>query len=153
MALERGDEGEQTRLWRAIESHLQPPRVELDDGSELCGVRYDPGVRPTLTLVLRAAGPTAEDVQLHIRSVVTEPARWSTTMADPTIRQVALPLGLSPQRWRRGFLYAHRVTIRKRPGTERFEAYFDIRKRRSGRRGDAPSPKAGPARVEVLLLR
>ncbi|MBW2526553.1 MAG: glycosyltransferase family 39 protein [Deltaproteobacteria bacterium] len=153
VAVDRGDEAARARWWGEIEAALGPPTVDFDDGTRLCGVRYDDGARPTLTMVFRAAGPAAEDLQLYVRSTVLEPAPWSTTMADPTTRQVGLPLGLSPKRWRGGFLYAHRVAIRKRPGTERFEAYFDVRRRPRGSRPPVPRPESGERHVEVLLLR
>jgi hypothetical protein len=81
---------------------------------------------------------------------VLRPARFSTTMADPTEREVAPPLALSPRRWRAGFLYSHRVVIRKRPGTELFE----LRVRSRGPAGvEAATRAAADLRpIEVLRL-
>ncbi len=88
-------------------------------------------------------------MQLSVRSRVIAKAAFSTTMADPTDRDVGVPLGLSPQRWRKGFLYADPVAIRKRPGTARSTA------RASSVRGPGNAPKrVGGARdVEVLTVR
>jgi hypothetical protein len=84
-----------------------------------------------------------------VRSKVTARAAWSTTMADPTDREVGIPLSIAPQRWKKGFLYSDPVAIRKRPGTEVFRASFWVR-----------GPGAAPRRVdgdrgpvEVLTLR
>ena len=98
-----------------------------------------------LVVWLRAGRPAAPEVQLGVRSRVLEGARLSTTMADPTVREVGLPLPIAPARWRPGFLYVDAVPIRKRPGTEVFHAYW--------RGGRAPKPVGGPAEVEVLRLR
>jgi hypothetical protein len=70
-------------------------------------------------------------------------------MADPTDREVGLPLAIAPQRWQKGFLYADPVAIRKRPGTEVYRASFWVRG------AGAPPKRVGPggAHVEVLTLR
>jgi len=49
-----------------------------------------------LRLMFRAAGPVSGNVDLQVTSRVIERDAWSSTMADPTVRQVAQPLGLSP---------------------------------------------------------
>ena len=146
-ALDAGDQARARVLLAEIEATLSPPRARFDDGTELLGVRYEDGALPMLVLVLRAAGPTAPDVQLTVRSRVTERARLSTTMADPTEREVGLPLPIAPERWKRGFLYADHVPIRKRPGREVFAASFWSR-----RRGPFPKPLDGGKSVEVLAL-
>lgn len=152
IALDQGDPEGAKRWLAEIRGELRALDARFDDGSELVGARYDSGARPVLWLVLRAGGPTEQDVQLHVRSKVIARASWSTTMADPKSREVGVPLGLSPQRWREGFLYGHPVAIRKRPGIERFEALFKIRKRERGKRAAAPQLVDGRKAIEVLRL-
>lgn len=146
-AMIAGDQARVQALFAEIQGALSPPRARFDDGTELLGVRYQDGACPELVLVLRAAGPTAPDVQLTVRSKVITRAELSTTMADPTEREVGLPLRIAPERWKRGFLYADHVPIRKRPGREVFAASFWSR-----RRGAFPKPADGRKVVEVLAL-
>lgn len=154
IAVDRGDDVAAGRWLADVRAGLRILDIAFDDGTEWVGVRYDEGARPLLTLVLRAGGPTEEDVQLQVRSRVVARAPLSTTMADPTTREVGIPLGLSPRRWRSGFLYEHRVAIRKRPGTEVFEAGFTIRQRRRQSRTGAPRPADGRKEpIELLRLR
>ena len=88
-------------------------------------------------------------MQLTVKSKVIAKAAFSTTMADPTDREVGIPLSIAPQRWRKGFLYSDPVAIRKRPGTEVYRALFWVRGS-----GTAPRPTSGGARdIEVLRLR
>ena len=107
--------------------------------------RTDEGARSLLTLLVRAAGPARGEAQLGVRSQVIARAPLSTTMADPVVREVGLPMAIAPQRWHPGFLYANPVPIRKRPGTEVFHAYLAVRK------GGAVRPGAR-SEVEVLRL-
>jgi 4-amino-4-deoxy-L-arabinose transferase-like glycosyltransferase len=130
-----------------IQSELRPLDARFDDGTELVGARFQPGARSLLTLVLRAGGPLGAEVALQIHSRVVEPARLSTTMADPVERDVGLPPAIAPSRWKRGFLYAVPVPIRKRPGTEVFSASLVAPR---GHR--APRLVSGAASVEVLRL-
>lgn len=147
MALARGDAARASQLAAEIEASLTPLHARFDDGTEIVGARFDDGVLPDLVLVLRAGGPTAKDVQLTVRSKVVARAPLSTTMADPTEREVGLPLPIAPERWKKGFLYTDHVPIRKRPGREVFAASFWSR-----RRGAFPKPETGGKNVQVLAL-
>ena len=156
IAVERGDEPGAKALLAQLEAHLEEPRVGFQEGIELLGSRYDPGARPLLTLLFRAAGPTDHDIHPAVRSRVLEPASWSTTMADPKVRAVGLPCAIGPIRWRAGHLYSYPVTIVKRPGLEVFELYFQLR-RAKPRKGSAQKPRPprttdGRQFVEVLRL-
>jgi hypothetical protein len=146
-ALAAGDQARARALFEEIRAALSPIGARFDDGTEIVGARFDDGACPDLVLVLRAAGPTPPDVQLTVRSRVTERARFSTTMMDPTEREVGLPLPIAPERWKRGFLYSDHVPIRRRPGAEVFAASFWSR-----RRGAFPKPADGRKSVEVLAL-
>lgn len=147
LSLARGDGARASALAAEIEAALTPLRARFDDGTELVGARYEDGVQPVLVLVLRAGGPAARDVQFTVKSRVVERAPLSTTMADPTEREVGLPLPIAPERWKKGFLYADRVPIRKRPGREVFAASFWSR-----RKGAHPKPVGGGRSVQVLAL-
>ncbi|MBI4955009.1 MAG: glycosyltransferase family 39 protein [Myxococcales bacterium] len=146
LALARGEDT--SALLARVTAAFGAPTARFDDGTELLGVRFEPGARDLLTLLVRAAAPPVSDVQLFVRSRVVARATLSTTMADPSVREVGLPLPIAPQRWKAGYLYFDRVPIRKRPGTERFEAYFKLR---SGK-GKAPVPVDGGTSVVVLEL-
>jgi 4-amino-4-deoxy-L-arabinose transferase-like glycosyltransferase len=148
IALASGDTARAASLYAEIERELTPVHAAFDDGTELVGTTFHTGARPLLTLLLKAGGPTTGDVQISVHSKVTAKAAWSTTMADPTDRDVGIPLGLAPQRWRKGFLYSDPVAIRKRPGTEVFRWGFVVRGA-----GTPPRRVGGGGReVEVLTL-
>jgi 4-amino-4-deoxy-L-arabinose transferase-like glycosyltransferase len=143
-ALVSGDSARQNALFAQIGSQLASPHATLAGGTELLGTVYHEGAEDRLTVVVRAAGPLPPGTGFSVRAVVTEGAWLSTTMADPTPREVALPFAVAPERWRAGFLYANVIPIRKRPGTEVFSAAF------TGSR--APKSPDGRA-VELLRLR
>jgi 4-amino-4-deoxy-L-arabinose transferase-like glycosyltransferase len=147
VAVAAGDAAQAAAIAADIEREIQPVHAAFDDGSELVGTSYHDGARPLLTILFRAAGPMAPDVQVSVHSKVTAKAAWSTTMADPTDRDVGVPVGLPPSRWKKGFLYADPVAIRRRPGTEVFRASF------AGRAASTPKRVGGPREVEILTLR
>jgi len=149
MAVAAGDGARASALLEEIGRALSPVHASFDDGSELVGTTFHEGARSLLTLYVRAGGPSVADVQLTVRSRVETRAALSLTIADPTEREVGIPMGLAPQRWKKGFLYSDPVAIRKRPGTEVFRASYWVR-------GRGAAPKAvggGAAGVEVLTLR
>jgi hypothetical protein len=146
IALSLGDTTKAAALFAEIERELTPVHAVFDDGTEIVGTTFHEGARSLLTILLRAGGPTTGDVQLAVKSKVTQKAAWSTTMADPTDRDVGIPLAMAPQRWKKGFLYADPVAIRKRPGTEVFRAVW-------WSRGGATLPRrVGPGARDVELL-
>jgi Dolichyl-phosphate-mannose-protein mannosyltransferase len=145
-AVAAGDVARAAELYAAIERQLTPIHAVYEDGTEIVGSTFHEGARPLLTLLVKAGGPMMGDVQLSVRSKVMARAAFSTTMADPTDRDVGVPLGLSPQRWRKGFLYADPVAIRKRPGTEVYRAFF------AARGGAGPRRVGGPREIDVLTL-
>ena len=145
--------GDATVMRQRLQAQLTPPRTLFDDGTELLGIRYDDGVKPQLTLLFMAAGPASHDIMPAVRSRVVAGPRWSTTMGDPTIREVALPLDIAPIRWRAGYIYSQVVDIRKRPGTERFELYFELRGRNDNRpESRLPKLPSGDVSETVLTL-
>ena len=153
IAVAQGDAARAAQLRAELQRDLRPPRAAFDDGTVLIGKRYEPGARPLLTLYFRAAGRSKHDAQPVVRSRVIAPATWSSTMADPKVREVAIPMGLAPIRWRNGFIYANPIAIRKRPGTESFRLSFRWRgggKKRP--RTKPPRPKSGKRAIEVLRL-
>jgi 4-amino-4-deoxy-L-arabinose transferase-like glycosyltransferase len=145
VALADGDAARADALYADIARELRPIHAVFEDGTEIVGVAFHEGARPLLTIMVKAGGPMAVDTQLSVKSRVTAKAAWSTTMADPVERDVGVPLGLSPARWKKGFLYSDPVAIRKRPGTEVFRASFASR--------SAPKRLDGPREVEVLTVR
>ena len=150
IAVAAGDEGRARELLEEIDKALTPVHAKFDDGSELRGTTYHEGARSLLTLYVLAGGPSVADVQLAVRSRVMKRAALSLTVADPTEREVGIPPGLAPQRWKKGFLYSDPVAIRKRPGTEVFRASYWVRGRGVAPRALAKESAGG---VEVLTLR
>jgi hypothetical protein len=140
-ALLAGDAPRAAELLAEIEAALRPLGHRFDSGPEMVGTRWEPGAADVLTLVLRAPGPMRAGQELGVSSRVVARAPMSTTMADPVLREVGMPLAISPRRWRPGFLYEDRVVVRRRPGTEVFSAWWGERGGR-GRRQE----------VEVLRL-
>jgi len=124
-----------------IEAELRPLGHRFEGGPEIVGTRWEPGAADVLTLVLRAPGPLRQGQELGVSTRVIARAPLSTTMADPVVREVGMPLWPSPRRWREGFLYEDRAVVRRRPGTEVFSAWWADRGAR-GRRQE----------VEVLRL-
>jgi hypothetical protein len=120
IALSQGDLGRATALMGEIGRELRPVRARFRDGTELLGVTYRDGARPLLTLYLRAGAPKPLERRIAVTSRVLAAAWGSTTMADPTERDVGPPLAIPPTRWVRGFVYSDSVPIRPRPGTEQF---------------------------------
>jgi hypothetical protein len=147
-ALAAGDPAKAAALRAEIDRALTKVGAAFDDGTTIVGTTYQDGARPLLTLWIEAGGPTGPDVQLTVKSKVLARAALSTTMADPTEREVGLPLAIAPQRWKKGFLYTDPVAIRKRPGTEVFRASFWVRGS-----GSAPKRVGAGGAVDVLTLR
>src|SRR5262249_32721519 len=57
IAVARGDTASAAALRGELEAALRPIHATFDDGTELVAVRYEPGARPLLTMLFRAAGP------------------------------------------------------------------------------------------------
>jgi hypothetical protein len=149
IAVGRGDSAAAAALAAEIAQELSPVGAAFEGGAEIVGARFTEGARPLLTLFVRAGGPMPAGVTLAVRSRVVRRAFFSTTMADPTTREVGLPLAIPPGRLRAGFLYADPVPIRKRPGTEVFQALFAGGRGRAAPRLVRPEGQGG---VGVLRL-
>jgi len=147
VAVHQGDVARAAALSAEIERELRPIGAAYEEGPEIVGSFFQPGVRPRLHLFVRAAGPLAAGTQLAVRSKVLARGAFSTTMADPTNREVGLPLVVPAERMRKGFLYVDPVTIVKRPGVEVFHAALVGR----GKSMKLARP-AGSNVVEVLRL-
>ena len=137
--LEAGDaSGAESELAPA-EENCRPIHARFSDGTEILCARFKKGVAPELTLLFVPGKPLVAGVELSVASRVTSGPRFSSTMADPVVRESSFPFTLAPSRMRPGFVYSHTVTIRGRPGEEVFLASFNGR--------GAP---AAPGPVEVL---
>jgi 4-amino-4-deoxy-L-arabinose transferase-like glycosyltransferase len=122
-----------------LRAALLPVTARYEDGTEILGATFHDGAMPLLTLYVRAGERRTPELTVLVRSRVVAPARLSTTMADPTERDVGPPLTVPASLWRPGFVYADPVPIRKRPGHEIFRASLGVRGHASGpRRVDAP---------------
>jgi hypothetical protein len=148
IAVAGGELGRAAALRAELERELLPVHAEDESGAEIIGTTFHEGARSRLTIYVLAGGAMPADVQLAVRSKVVARAPLSLTMADPTEREVGLPLMIAPERWKAGFLYSDRVPIRKRPGMEVFHASFE-------RRGMGSAPRSlsfAKARAPVLML-
>lgn len=132
-ALAAGDDATARVERGVIDASCRALDATFSDGTRIVCARYDDGAAPVLTLVLEPAGPFAVGTELSVTSRVVARAPWSTTMADPTVRETSYPFTLAPTRFRKGWLYSHRVIVRHRPGTEVFEATLRGRGAPSGR--------------------
>ena len=145
IAFSRGEDARASELLASIERELTPLHARYDDGSEILGSTYHEGAESILTLYVRAAARRRTKSSSPFGPRCSAPARLSTTMADPTDREVGLPLAISPKRWRPGFVYADPVPIRKRPGHEVFRALYWARNR-------GASPKRVGAKEDLVVL-
>ncbi|MDC3962884.1 glycosyltransferase family 39 protein [Polyangium jinanense] len=147
VAVTQGDAARAEALFAEITRELRPIGAAYEDGPEIVGASYRTGARSRLDLFVRASGPLAPGTTFTVRSKVLAGARFSTTMPDPTTREVALPLVVPVERMRKGFLYVDPVTIVKRPGAEVFHAALLGR----GKSMKLARP-AGANAIEVLRL-
>lgn len=124
IAVHRGDSDAADALRMQLMASFVGPHASFDHGLELLGVRVDEGVKPTFTLLFRAAGPLFEGVVPKVRSRVAVRATLSTVVPDPHRRDVAAPPLLAPHRWLDGYLYSVSAPLLPRPGVESFELTF-----------------------------
>lgn len=145
IAVVEGGSEEAARAFGELEAAWRPVGVAFEDGTEILGTTFEEGVRPLLTVYVRARGPSTRRVRVGVRSRVVTRASLSTTMPDPTVRDVGIPMAIASELWRPGFVYAAPIPIRGRPGTEVFEVVLRDASGAFLRRDDGPS-----GRVEVL---
>ena len=147
IAVQSGDSARATALEAELMSGLTPVHARFENGTEILLTTYRGGAQSELTVLLKAGEPLDDGVRLVVRSRVVAPPRFSTVPADPDEREVNAPPTISLHRAHSGFLYAEVIPIRKRPGTEVFNATFG-RLPRGRRRGVGEelqsSPPEGP---------
>jgi 4-amino-4-deoxy-L-arabinose transferase-like glycosyltransferase len=142
-ALSAGDAGRADELARALLAGTDPSaRCRYDDGSELVAVRFEPGTSAVLTVYLRA-GSAERERRFGIESLVEAPPRWSLVPADSVQRDVGMPPGIAPARWKAGYLYSTVTELMKRPGRERYVGRF---------RGEAAPQPVGCSPEQTLLV-
>jgi len=133
------------RLVAQLDVH---PSTTFTDGSSLLGVRYAPGVAPTLDVYFAASAPTPFDEQFDIDATVEDKSRWSLIPMDRIVRRVAMPLVPPPRMWKEGFIYVDHSEIRQRPGRESFAGFFT-----APQDGSRPRlPLDGSPRVRLIEL-
>ncbi len=147
VAVARGDEARAVALWADITRELRPIGATFEGGPEIVGVQTISGVHPRLDVFFRVPAALPVGSSMTVRSKVLAPARASTTMADPTLREVGQPMSIPLARMRQGFLYVNPVSVVKRPGTEVFSVSWNVRSRGAGR-----VVGSGATTVEVLKL-
>jgi len=142
VAVDRADPAAAERLMAELARHYAGVSARFTDGTALVGFRVTAGVQPRVALLLRAEGPLSAGVVPKIRSRVVESPWLSTTMADPTRRDVAARPLIAPRLWRRGWLYLLDAPLLPRPGIEAFELSF------AG--AGAPRPSTGAAAAHLF---
>lgn len=98
--------------------------AKLADGTRLVGERYHPGVSPTLSLYFEASGPSDNDFEFAVASVVVKRKTLSLVRADERIKTLGVPFLVSPRFWRQGFIYSEKFSLFDRPGRERYWGYM-----------------------------
>lgn len=146
-AIERGDDAKAMALYNQLKSNWKPIGARFEGAVEIVGVRMNSGAHPRLDIVFRAPGALPRSSSMLVRSKVLAPAWFSSTMADPTLREVGQPLAIPVSQFRPGFLYTNPVSIVKRPGKEVFQVSWNGR-------GRQPLRVAGTnsTTVDVLML-
>lgn len=147
VAVQANDETRANELLWEMKREMRPVEAQFEGGPQIVGVRRIAGVHPRLDIVYRAPGALPAGSSMVVRSKVLAPASWSLTMADPTVREVGLPPSIPATRFRGGFLYVDPVSIVKRPGTEVYQATWNIRGRQLARVSGT-----GGTTVDVLTL-
>jgi 4-amino-4-deoxy-L-arabinose transferase-like glycosyltransferase len=149
VATEAGDQARADRYAKALVAQLaQVVATKFSDGTMLLGERYDPGVAPVLELYFQAAGPTVQEDQFDVESVVQARPLISLLGADDKVRTLGHPMFPSPREWKAGFIYASRTEIRKRPGREAYYGFFT-----APDRARPPLPLDGMTRIPLITLR
>lgn len=146
-AIARGDDAKATALLNQLKSTLRPIEARFEGAVEILGVRMIEGAHPRLDIVFRAPGPLPRSSTMVVRSKVLAPARFSSTMADPTLREVGQPLAIPAAQFRPDFLYVNSVSIVKRPGKEVYQVSWNGRGRQPVRVSGTNSTT-----VDVLML-
>ncbi len=124
------------------------PATKFTDGTLLLGERFLPGVAPTLEVYLLAGGPTPDEDQFDIESVIQRRPIVSLVGADDRVRTLGRPLFPPPKLWKAGFIYVSRTEIRSRPGQETFVGFFT-----APEKAHPPMPLDGAAKIRLLTLR
>ncbi|MCC6645339.1 MAG: glycosyltransferase family 39 protein [Polyangiaceae bacterium] len=147
-AVARGDLALAAELRAVVERQIQRRLdVSFSHGATLLGVRVDAGAATVMTLYWYATPAyAAGDVDFLVRSAVVAPPRLWPSRVDYFEKEIAPPAALRPELWRPGYLYAERVLVMRRLGTERFVGVF------TARSGPAPRPLTGPERVPLVVL-
>jgi hypothetical protein len=141
-----------TELAARYKADLQPrlesfPSTKFTDGTMLLGDHYTPGASPTLEVYLEAAGPTPDEDQFDLESMVVRRPIVSIVGRDDRIRTLGRPMVPPPKLWKPGFIYVSRTVIRQRPGREVFVGFFT-----APEKAHPPVPLDGSGKVRLLTL-
>jgi hypothetical protein len=149
IAVATKDDERAGRYQAAITAQLSPSAAtKFSDGTMLLGSRFVPGVAPVLEVYFQVAGPTADDDQFDLESVVEHRPLLSLTRADDKVRTIGRPMFPCPKAWKAGYLYASRTEIRKRPGQETYAGFFT-----APDKAHPPLPLDGSKKIRLLTLR
>jgi hypothetical protein len=118
---------------------------EFSEGVRLLGERYVPGVAPTLELYFQADGPMSGELTFAVNSNIEAPPRPSWVSADDKTKNYGPPFVLSPELWRKDFIYVDCVDVRRRLGREHFVGLF-------AREGKGTPPKFLNGLPSVALM-
>jgi hypothetical protein len=128
----------------------KPESARLPEGHILLGSHLSAGVAPTLTVMIKAAGPAPHGGAFMIESLVERAPEWSWLPAARRARAVGMPFALPATLWKPGFVYSSLSEIRARPGKERFYGYWQRRAISAAPTGPRPVPP--PRTIDLLVL-
>jgi hypothetical protein len=149
IAVEDGDHERADRYAAALTAQLATfVATKFSDGTQLLGDRFVPGVAPVLEVYFRAGGPTHDEDQFDLESVVEHRPLVSLLAADEKIRTIGRPMFPCPKEWTAGFFYVSRTEIRKRPGQETYLGFFT-----APEKVPPPAPLDGSSKIRLLTLR
>jgi hypothetical protein len=148
VAVASGEEQRADRYAQALTAQLATfVSTKYSDGTMLLGERYVPGVAPLLEVYFEAGGPTADEDQFDIESVVQRRPILSLLAADDKVRVVGRPMFPCPKEWKARYIYASRTEIRKRPGQEVYAGFFT-----APDKAKPPLPLDGSTKIRLLTL-
>jgi 4-amino-4-deoxy-L-arabinose transferase-like glycosyltransferase len=149
-AIARSDTAAASRYEQQLITRLDTSvAAGFTDGTRLLGLKYNPGVLPSLSLFFRAAATSNDEFEFAIASVVDRRRFLSLVPADDKVKQLGAPFLIPPRLWKVGYIYSEQAPIHHRPGTERFAGRFEP----TAKDFHAPKPLEGTGEIPLITLK
>jgi len=127
VAVAAGDSARASDLRARLSEGMVRVAADFTQGLSLLGFFRIGGTEPRIALLLAAEHPLGFDVTFSVHGVVEKRKLLSLIPPESSVREVAVPAGISSKLYRSGFLYSHIVVLRQRIGVERFSGAFQSR--------------------------